>query len=68
MAEVNLAAVDWMESAARCLVRGFLVIIDYGHDARGVVFGGARDRHAHHVSAARRRIAGRQPGVAGRTG
>jgi SAM-dependent MidA family methyltransferase len=32
-AEVNLAAADWIRRAGRCLVRGFLVIIDYGHDA-----------------------------------
>jgi len=31
-AEVNLAAEDWMKRAARSLRRGFLVIIDYGHD------------------------------------
>jgi SAM-dependent MidA family methyltransferase len=32
-AEVNLAAADWIRRAGRCLVRGFLVIIDYGRDA-----------------------------------
>jgi SAM-dependent MidA family methyltransferase len=32
-AEVNLAAADWIRCAGRCLVRGFLVIIDYGRDA-----------------------------------
>jgi SAM-dependent MidA family methyltransferase len=31
-AEVNLAALDWIGEAARSLTRGFLVIIDYGHD------------------------------------
>src|SRR5204862_2585836 len=31
-AEVNLAAEDWVTSAAQTLGRGFLVIIDYGHD------------------------------------
>jgi SAM-dependent MidA family methyltransferase len=31
--EVNLAALDWMEGAARALSRGFLVIVDYGHGA-----------------------------------
>lgn len=30
-AEVNLAAVDWTQAAARALSQGFLVIIDYGH-------------------------------------
>jgi SAM-dependent MidA family methyltransferase len=32
-AEVNLAAADWIRHAASRLVRGFLVLIDYGHDA-----------------------------------
>jgi SAM-dependent MidA family methyltransferase len=32
-AEVNLAAADWIRRAGACLVRGFLVVIDYGHDA-----------------------------------
>ena len=33
MAEVNLAAEAWVRDAARCLDRGFLIVIDYGHDA-----------------------------------
>jgi SAM-dependent MidA family methyltransferase len=32
-AEVNLAAADWIREAAGCLDRGFLIVIDYGHDA-----------------------------------
>jgi len=32
-AEVNLAAADWVRQAGRRLERGYLVIIDYGHDA-----------------------------------
>ena len=32
-AEVNLAADDWVRDAAARLQRGFLVLIDYGHDA-----------------------------------
>ena len=32
-AEVNLAAERWVADAARRLARGFLVIIDYGHQA-----------------------------------
>jgi len=32
--EINLLAVDWMRDAARRLRRGFIVLIDYGHDAR----------------------------------
>lgn len=32
-AEVNLAAADWVRDAARRLERGFLLLIDYGHEA-----------------------------------
>ncbi|HZT78485.1 MAG TPA: SAM-dependent methyltransferase [Vicinamibacterales bacterium] len=32
--EVNLHAVDWIRSAARRLGRGFIVLVDYGHEAR----------------------------------
>jgi SAM-dependent MidA family methyltransferase len=32
-AEAGLAACDWMESAGRRLERGFVVTIDYGHEA-----------------------------------
>jgi SAM-dependent MidA family methyltransferase len=32
-AEVNLSAVDWVRAAARALERGFLLLIDYGHEA-----------------------------------
>jgi SAM-dependent MidA family methyltransferase len=32
-AEVNLAAANWIRRAGQCLERGYLVIIDYGHDA-----------------------------------
>lgn len=32
-AEINLRARDWIRSAARCLRRGFLLLIDYGHEA-----------------------------------
>jgi SAM-dependent MidA family methyltransferase len=31
--EINLRAVDWMRDAARRLARGFIVLIDYGHEA-----------------------------------
>ena len=40
--EVNLAAVDWVRTAARCLTRGFILLIDYGHSARELYAG----RHA----------------------
>ncbi|MGH9788211.1 MAG: class I SAM-dependent methyltransferase [Candidatus Acidiferrales bacterium] len=33
-AEVNLAALEWLEKAAATLERGFLLTIDYGHRAR----------------------------------
>lgn len=33
-AEVNLTATDWMRQAAGALQRGFLVLVDYGHEAR----------------------------------
>jgi len=32
-AEVNLVAVDWVRNAARRLTRGFMILIDYGHEA-----------------------------------
>ena len=32
--EINLRAVDWIHDAARRLRRGFIILIDYGHDAR----------------------------------
>lgn len=32
-AEVNLRAMDWMREAARRLHRGFILLIDYGHEA-----------------------------------
>jgi len=32
--EVNLRAVDWIRDAARRVRRGFIILIDYGHDAR----------------------------------
>jgi len=32
--EINLRAVDWIRDAARRLRRGFIIVIDYGHEAR----------------------------------
>ena len=32
--EINLRAADWIRDAARRLRRGFIILIDYGHDAR----------------------------------
>jgi len=34
IAEVSLAAIDWVREAARRLERGFMVFVDYGHAAR----------------------------------
>ncbi len=33
LVEINLRAVDWIREAARCLRRGFVILIDYGHEA-----------------------------------
>ena len=35
-AEINLQAVEWIRDAARRLRRGFIILIDYGHDARAL--------------------------------
>ena len=32
--DVNLAAVDWIQKASRRLARGFVILIDYGYEAR----------------------------------
>jgi SAM-dependent MidA family methyltransferase len=32
--EINLRAVEWIRDAARRLTRGFIILIDYGHEAR----------------------------------
>jgi SAM-dependent MidA family methyltransferase len=32
-AEINLAALDWTRAAADALSRGFLLVLDYGHEA-----------------------------------
>lgn len=42
-AEVNLAALAWLEQAAAALARGFLVTIDYGYQAREL-YGPAHQR------------------------
>jgi len=33
-AEINLRAVDWVREATRRLGRGFMILVDYGHEAR----------------------------------
>jgi len=37
--EVNLAAIDWIRAAARRLESGFIVLIDYGREARALYEG-----------------------------
>jgi SAM-dependent MidA family methyltransferase len=32
--EINLRAVEWIRDSARRLTRGFIILIDYGHEAR----------------------------------
>jgi SAM-dependent MidA family methyltransferase len=32
--EINLRAVDWIRDVARRMRRGFMILIDYGHEAR----------------------------------
>ena len=32
-ADVSLAAIDWVRDASRRLTRGFIILIDYGHDS-----------------------------------
>jgi SAM-dependent MidA family methyltransferase len=32
--EINLRAIDWIRKAARRLARGFIILVDYGHEAR----------------------------------
>ena len=32
--EINLRAVNWIRDVARRLRRGFIILIDYGHEAR----------------------------------
>ena len=47
--EINLRAVDWIRDAARRLRRGFIILIDYGHEARELYSATPLDRHADDV-------------------
>lgn len=53
-AEINLQAMAWTRRAANCLRRGFLLIVDYGHDAPDLYSathaGGTRTSFGHHVA------------------
>ena len=44
--EINLRAVDWIRDAARRLRRGFIILIDYGHEARELYSPTHSSRHA----------------------
>jgi len=54
-AEINLAAIEWVRTAARRLRRGFMILIDYGHDARELYSvthaGGTLTTFARHTAA-----------------
>jgi SAM-dependent MidA family methyltransferase len=54
-AEINLRAVDWIRDVARRLQRGFLIVIDYGHEARELYSvthsGGTLTTYSRHQSA-----------------
>ena len=68
--EINLRAVEWIRDAARRLRRGFIILIDYGHEARELYSADALGRHADDVRAAherRPRIAARRAAVAAST-
>jgi len=41
--EISLRAVEWMRESARCLRRGFVILVDYGHEARELY----SESHAH---------------------
>jgi SAM-dependent MidA family methyltransferase len=51
--EINLRAVAWLEDVARRLTRGFVLLIDYGHEARELYApshaGGTLTSFAHHT-------------------
>jgi len=57
-AEINLAAVSWIREAARRLRRGFVLLIDYGHEARELYSashsGGTLTAFASHTDVPRR--------------
>ena len=63
-AEINLRAVDWIRDAARRLRRGFIILIDYGHEARELYSAthstGTLTTFARHRSGGPEAIAGRR--------
>ncbi|MBD0372761.1 MAG: SAM-dependent methyltransferase [Pyrinomonadaceae bacterium] len=44
VAEINLHAIDWLKRAARVFERGYLVLVDYGAEAKELYDGGLRPR------------------------
>jgi SAM-dependent MidA family methyltransferase len=54
-AEINLRAAEWVGDAARRLRRGFLILIDYGHEARELYSashaGGTLTTYTRHMTA-----------------
>jgi SAM-dependent MidA family methyltransferase len=65
-AEINLAADDWIVAAGQKIERGFLVLIDYGHEARELFSGshatGTLTTFAGHRAASRTSEWLREPG------
>jgi SAM-dependent MidA family methyltransferase len=64
-AEASLAAVDWIRDAARRLTRGYMILIDYGHDARELYSvthsSGTLTSYSHHRAAGTESGPGRPP-------
>ena len=71
-AEVSLAAIDWVREASRRLKRGFIILIDYGHDAAELYSvthsAGTLTSFAQHRSAGPESADGTLVARAGRTG
>jgi SAM-dependent MidA family methyltransferase len=59
--EINLRAIEWIRAAAGSLTRGFIIIIDYGHEARELYSvthaGGTLTTFARHTMAGPERAA-----------
>jgi SAM-dependent MidA family methyltransferase len=67
-AEINLRAVSWIRDVARRLSRGFMILIDYGHDARELYSathsGGTLTAFARHTTEGQAASADRPPWLA----
>ena len=67
--EINLRAAEWIAEAARSLTRGFIIVIDYGHEARelySVTHAGGTLTTLRAAHDGRSRAPARPAGVAGR--